>query len=283
VYGSLLCCCRYQSRLKNSMLNLRTLILVLLLLLMLCFGLFYFSFKQDISRLTKLHETAQSLRLTLTNKKSLLDKKLQLSIPVSRSKPIFDAALPETHEILLGFVREMTEQNFSIQTLQPLAKQSIAGVDVLPVNIVITGRLSQLPKLLASLSTNLISIGLGDFALGIDHYDLLTLELKVFVMATQVAMTSKPVVEHSTQISKDIHLLQAVATKQLKMVGYFRSADDLSVLLMLPNGDTQAVGLNSVIGLERGRVVRMSEKEIIISVGQQQVILHYDPLYTQSV
>jgi len=70
-------------------------------------------------------------------------------------------------------------------------------------------------------------------------------------------------------------MLQAVKLQQIKWVGYLHEGNDFWALAQLPNGRVVSVLKAMEIGIEKGKVLKIAEENILLQVNKQKIRLNY--------
>lgn len=195
-------------------------------------------------------------------------------------------------ECLTAILKAGEVNGFLIQSMQPEKWSSHSGVEEISIRLVGLGKLIQIAEFLAMLSSYSLPVLLSDFECRMDKNGLIktTLHLKGYFLPT--AQQDHPVklwlpikkmnfnhaardpflpqLKNSVElvdfpIEMDV-LLQSVSLNQIKLVGYMRYKDRFWTLAMLPNGQTFEIFVGKMLGSEKGRVVRVSEDQVVVDV-----------------
>jgi len=214
-----------------------------------------------------------------------LQKKYQnmshaMNVQKEREKQIILNKIPyelislNTSETLLKLVRSIEDIGYKVLALQPSAMSKMFNVNVLPVKIVIAGDLSRIDQILVYLSRANLNVGIRNFSLSIDEKSDVVMKMDAVLWGAFFVPLSSTVQSTDPSLSKYEQSNFTIPLQQMKLVGYLHDNTDFMALLMFPNGKTQSIRMGSLVGVEHGRVVDMSENKVVISVGQQKFIIY---------
>jgi hypothetical protein len=223
-----------------------------LITVLFCMGM-YLYFNKKIVKLNNMHRIEKEIQTDLKNKQEWI-------------KPLFSEKPFEVIPVLRTIIHRVEESGFHVQTLQPLHIEMIAGSAILPVNFLVVGPLNQLFVMLTHLLCDERMIGINHFSLQIDEHNIASVEMNIFILNNNT-------LQEKWELSKKPDLLQTFPIKQFKVVGYFHDEQHFFGLLMLPNGQTKAVQKGTIFGAEKGRIVSITENDMIISVRQNNIHL----------
>lgn len=224
----------------------------------------YVDFKEKIIRLAQLQQTEKKLSKELQAKDQPLDKKNIMANSTSLIDLSPGPNSLKVTEVLLKLIRAIEDNNYTVQTLQPLSIQTIAGMPVLPIKILVQGSLRQLSRMLMSFMSH-FRMGVSDFSLQVDEQGMAVLEMSVLIVC--LPSTNTVSLEQEKQIN-------TASLEQIKYVGYMQNDQHFWALIMLPNGKTLAITVGSAIGAKNWHVLKVSAEKIIVAMGSQQFIIH---------
>lgn len=185
---------------------------------------------------------------------------------------VLDVQALKSTDVLLKMVRIVEDHGFSVQVLQPEKLQGRSNI--LPVTMIIVGQVGRFTKLLMDLAQHDVGVGFQHFSLTMDEHGVTTFKIKAYLLCQYLKSSSsyQKAVENKP-ISYDFIL--ATPIEQLTYAGYLHDSEEFWGLIMTPSGQTQAVKIGSVIGLERGQVISLSENGAVVRVGSRKLLIRH--------
>jgi hypothetical protein len=199
---------------------------------------------------------------------------------IKPEQPFFKLTALNNMDVLQHLIHLIENGGFVVQSVQPSSLQTVMGVNVLPITISLIGQIEQLPRLLMGLTSGDLSVGINDFSLNVNDHHLTTIDMNIIVLGIDImvkSLTNKTENRKENSLNDLNELIKTISIDQLKLVGFLHANHNFLAFLMMPNGKTQTVQIGETIGLEQGRIVSLTENEMVVVIGKQKKYLYFGP------
>jgi Tfp pilus assembly protein PilO len=240
------------------------------------FSLFFtLIFEDTLKHIKHIHErkeTEKKLTAEIESNKKILINAMQSNLP---SLIQVEDRLINASDVLNYLSYFWVSHGMVVNKVQLLKRKTILGMNVLPVKINITGQFLEFSKLLTYLAEDLRPIVLNDFSLSIDRNKTMVAEMHLWVFSFRNKINGM-----NSQAGEPKNIdswITRVPLQKMKWVGFLQQQQTIWGFVMSPEGKTIEVQVGSIIGLEKGRVMKVSDHDMRIDLGGRNVFIFARP------
>ncbi|MEO8402284.1 MAG: pilus assembly protein PilP [Gammaproteobacteria bacterium] len=238
----------------------------------------------DIKNLVSRHIVLQQNTLLLEHKISDAKEYLQQE----KEKPI-DDQLTHTGNRLNNIFDAIRESHLVMQSIQPTENQIALGEGSLTYNLLLQGDFNQVVSFFKNLEEYHVSYLINHFEFSAEnnHWNF-SIELRVFNHYFKSSRQKSSFVFDADRENwldpfcydyfRDITysstaVTDRVSIKQLKLVGYLQQKNQLSGIVLMPNGESITVLAGDRLGIEQADIMKITETELVLRVKNGEWIL----------
>lgn len=264
----------------------------------------YIEIKPQWQKLLEEHQQQAQLKLQINTAMTLLKNRQQITAQwqtfckaLSCVQRLDDLSIV-TAEILMAILHATEVNGLIMHSMQPKTVIVSDGTHLQTIHVEVTGSFLQFVNFNAMLARYALPLVLMNAKIKQLPGSDISIEMDIqghFFVTSTVGIMSAPAWKSFPPLflSQDVRnpfmfvegsddqeisvkaLLTVVPLHQLKWVGYLHHNKDFWALVMLPNGKTILAKAQMEVGLEKAKIIMLSEKEIVVLLHEQSMHLKY--------